>query len=105
MVRVDLGFDIEPHMAVAGLAHEVDDLFEGRDPRLRHGTLVRKLRGIFAAGPNLADVEFPYLLQREPDKERAWRGDIFAISAAGEIGVETAFMGDDDHTVARHADV
>jgi hypothetical protein len=67
--------------------------------------LVGKLRGIGAAGTDLPDVELLHLLEREPNKGNAGRGDIVAVGAAREVGIEPAFVGNDEHAIARHTDV
>ena len=72
------------HLAQNGL--DAPDFVQRRDWRSRHRTLVRKLPRIFAARTNLADVEGLDLLERQPNKGRPWRGDIFAVDPASKIG-------------------
>ncbi len=105
VIGIDLGFDVETHVLVAGFAHEVEDLDQGRDRRARHRMLVRKLRRIGAARPDLADIVFFDLVERQLDKGNAGRRDIGAVGPAGEVGVELAFVRDDDRGVACDPDI
>jgi len=105
MIGIDLGFDIEPHVAVARLADEIHDFDQCRNPGSRHHVLIRKLRRIGAAGPDLADVVFFYLGQRQLNKGNArWR-DIDAVGVAGEVRIEPALMRDHQHAVAGGSDI
>ena len=99
MIRIDLGLDVEAHLRVAGPAHEVEDFDQRRDRRSRHRALIGKLCRIGAARPDLADVVFSDLVERQLDEGNAGRRDIGAVGVAGEVRVELALMRDDDRGV------
>ena len=105
MVWIDLGLDIEAHARVAGLAHQREQLAQGGNACPRHGPLVGELLRVGAVGADLADVIGPDLFEPQLHERCAGRGDIGAACIPREIGIEPAFMRDDDLAIRGHADV
>src|ERR1700754_3380294 len=92
MIGIDLGLDIDTDLAVTRSAHEVEHLDQRWNSRSRHGVLVGKWLSVGAPRPDPADVIFPDVFKPQSDKGCAGWRRIDTIGAAGEVGIELAFV-------------
>src|SRR5437762_9343272 len=105
MIGVDLRLDVEAHMAVTRFAYQRDDFCERWNARTRHGALLRKLCRIGSTWADLADVVSLDVFEAQLDEGDAGPGNISAIGATGEVGIEPAFMRYDDRLVLSDAHI
>ena len=104
--RVDLGLDVEAHGAGCRSSRRA------RTHRRAAGCARRpraacsgKRRGVFAAGPDAADVELAEFLVREVDDRRAGRRQELAGGVARVVGIQQPVVAHDHDAVLGHAAV
>ncbi|GAA0005810.1 hypothetical protein BRDID11002_58130 [Bradyrhizobium diazoefficiens] len=69
------------------------------------GALLGELLGVGTVRTELADVIAPDLFEPQSYEGRAGRSDIGAVRIPCQIGIEPAFMRDDDRAIGGDADV
>src|SRR5215472_17316866 len=100
MSRVDLGLDVEADMTIARAAHERKHLGERRDTGPGYRELIGEPCRIRTPRADLADVVLLDLRERELDEGDAGV-DVMSVGSAGEVGIQSPLMRDDDYAVPR----